>query len=80
MSRSQARWLDLTEREQNVLGLIAAGQSNKEIAHRLTITPRTVEFHVSNILSKLGVASRVEAAVWFRTRDFPLYSSLRANP
>ncbi len=63
----QTRWLDLTGREQKVLALIAAGKSNKEISHALNITARTVEFHVSNILSKLGVASRVEAAVWLKT-------------
>ncbi|RKY64069.1 MAG: two-component system response regulator NarL, partial [Candidatus Latescibacterota bacterium] len=42
------------------------GLSNKEIAQRLQMTRRTVEFHVSNILKKLGVTSRVEAAMWAR--------------
>ncbi len=60
----QARWEDLTPQEQNVLHLIAAGKSNKEVAQELTVTLRTVEFHVSNILGKLGVVSRVEAALW----------------
>ena len=54
----------LTEREVEVLRLVAEGLSNKEIAYRLTVTERTVQFHVSNILEKLGAASRVEAAVW----------------
>ena len=54
----------LTERELEVLHLIALSLSNKEIAQNLTITVRTVDFHVSNILRKLGAVSRVEAAVW----------------
>ena len=54
----------LTERELEVLRLVARGLSNKEIAHELKVKKRTVEFHVGNILRKLGVASRVEAAVW----------------
>jgi len=54
----------LTERECEVLRLVADGLSNKEIAQTLNITVRTTDFHVSNILRKLGVVSRVEAAVW----------------
>lgn len=57
---------DLTDRELEVLRLVATGKANKEIAHALNVTERTIEFHVSNVLSKLGVASRVEAAVWLR--------------
>lgn len=54
----------LTGRECEVLRLVAEGLSNKEIAAALSITVRTADFHVSNILRKLGVVSRVEAAVW----------------
>jgi DNA-binding NarL/FixJ family response regulator len=54
----------LTEREVEVLQLMAKGLSNKEIAQTLSVTVRTVDFHVSNILKKLEVTSRVEAAVW----------------
>ncbi len=54
----------LTPREVEVLSLIANGLSNKEIAGQLSVTVRTVDFHVSNILRKLDVISRVEAAVW----------------
>ncbi len=54
----------LTRREREVLRLIAGGLSNKEIAQQLSITVRTADFHVSNLLRKLGVLSRVEAAVW----------------
>ena len=54
----------LTEREREVLHLVARGKTNKEIAIALGVAERTVEFHVGNVLGKLGVASRVEAAVW----------------
>jgi len=60
----QERWKHLTEREREVLSLVAAGGSNKEIAQTLSITVRAVEFHVSNTLGKLGLTSRVEAVVW----------------
>jgi DNA-binding CsgD family transcriptional regulator/tetratricopeptide (TPR) repeat protein len=52
----------LTAREQEVLRLVAAGRGNREIAAELFISPRTASVHVSNILGKLGVASRGEAA------------------
>ncbi|WP_155338307.1 helix-turn-helix transcriptional regulator [Acrocarpospora corrugata] len=52
----------LTEREREVLGLIAAGRSNAQIATELFISPKTASVHVSNILAKLGVTGRVEAA------------------
>ena len=52
----------LTEREREVLRLLAAGRSNPEIAQALFISPKTASVHVSNILAKLGVDSRVEAA------------------
>jgi DNA-binding NarL/FixJ family response regulator len=55
---------DLSERELAVLRLVARGQSNKEIARHLGVTDRTVEFHIGNILRKLDLTSRVEAAVW----------------
>jgi len=62
----------LTAREHEVLQLIARGLSNKEIAQALTVTARTADFHVSNILRKLGVASRVEAAVWASAHEVDL--------
>jgi ATP/maltotriose-dependent transcriptional regulator MalT len=52
----------LTEREREVLRLLAAGQSNPEIARALFISAKTASVHVSNILAKLGVSGRVEAA------------------
>jgi DNA-binding NarL/FixJ family response regulator len=54
----------LTEREREVLALVAKGRSNKEIATELAITERTARTHVSNILGKLGLASRTQAALW----------------
>jgi ATP/maltotriose-dependent transcriptional regulator MalT len=57
-----AQQLGLTPREVEVLALVAAGHSNREIARALFISPNTVGVHVSNLLAKLGVASRVEAA------------------
>ena len=53
--------LDLTERERTVLKLMIEGLNNTQIAGRLTVSPSTIKSHVSNILSKLGVASRTEA-------------------
>jgi DNA-binding CsgD family transcriptional regulator len=52
----------LTEREREILLLLAAGRSNPQIAGALFISPKTASVHVSNILAKLGVDSRVEAA------------------
>jgi len=52
----------LTEREREVLALVAAGRSNGQIASALFISPKTASVHVSNILAKLGVTGRVEAA------------------
>lgn len=52
----------LTERQQKILALITAGLTNNEIASRLTISPKTVDHHVSAVLAKLGVATRREAA------------------
>jgi DNA-binding NarL/FixJ family response regulator len=51
----------LSEREREVLALMAEGKGNKEIAARLSISENTVKFHVSSILNKLGAATRTEA-------------------
>jgi DNA-binding NarL/FixJ family response regulator len=55
---------ELTEREREVLVLLAAGRSNKEIARQLHVTERTVKGHVGNVLGKLGLASRTQAAIY----------------
>jgi DNA-binding NarL/FixJ family response regulator len=55
---------DLTEREQDVMRLLGRGWDNQRIAAELCISERTVRFHLRNIYDKIGVNSRIEAAVW----------------
>ncbi len=55
---------ELTSREREVAALIAEGLTNGQIAERLFISPKTAAVHVSNILTKLGLSSRVEIAAW----------------
>ena len=55
---------ELTSRELEVLRLVGAGKANKEIAAELLIGERTARTHVSNILAKLGLTSRTQAALW----------------
>jgi DNA-binding NarL/FixJ family response regulator len=59
----QAAFPDLTEREREILGLIALGKSNAEIAEDLVLSPKTVSNHVSNIFSKLQVVDRAQAVL-----------------
>ena len=54
----------LSPRELDVLRLVAQGRENTEIAQALVISPKTVKNHLSSILAKLGLANRVQAAVW----------------
>ena len=58
----------LTDREQQVLQLLAQGLSNKEIAQKLYLSVRTVEGHLANIYGKLQVKSRTEAVLWATQR------------
>ncbi len=67
----------LTGRELEVLRLVAAGQSNREIAAALVISPKTASVHVSNILGKLSAATRTEAAV--KAHQLFLLLSVRAR-
>jgi NarL family two-component system response regulator LiaR len=67
----------VVEREMEVLKLAATGVSNKDIAQQLFLSPRTVQVHLGNIFSKLGVASRTEAILyalkkgWLTLEDLP---------
>jgi DNA-binding NarL/FixJ family response regulator len=58
-----AAFPDLTEREREILGLIALGKSNADIAEELLLSPKTVSNHVSNIFSKLQVVDRAQAVL-----------------
>jgi len=57
-------WLELTEREAQVLNLVVQGQSNQQIADGMVISVATVKAHISSILSKLQVSSRAEASAY----------------
>lgn len=59
----------LSSREEEVLRLIAAGDSNKMIARALDLSPHTVKRHVANILDKLDLRSRGQAAAWWMARQ-----------
>ncbi|MFF2626755.1 response regulator [Kitasatospora griseola] len=61
---SQGRGGSLTDREREVLSHLADGRSNREIARALHLSEKTVKTHVSNILMKLDVADRTQAALW----------------
>lgn len=63
-SAEDERLVNLTEQERRVLHLLAAGKTNRQIADELFLAEKTVKNYVSNVLAKLGMARRTEAAVW----------------
>lgn len=69
---------DLTNRELEILRLVLAGQTNKAIAAEIFISEKTVEFHLDNIYSKIGVRTRLMAGVWALQRG--LSAEARETP
>ncbi len=67
--RSDLRPAGLTAREAEVLGLVAEGCSNREVAERLHISQRTAEHHVQHVYAKIGVSSRAAAALFALRHD-----------
>jgi DNA-binding NarL/FixJ family response regulator len=65
----------LTPREREVVALIAKGRSNRDIAAALFISERTARTHVSHLLGKVGVESRIQLAIWAHGNGFPLAST-----
>jgi DNA-binding NarL/FixJ family response regulator len=63
-ARTATRESELSEREREVLGLLARGQANKRIALELGISEKTVKAHVTSIFQRLGVTDRTQAALW----------------
>ena len=59
----------VSEREVEILELVAQGLTNGEIARRLWVTETTVKFHLSRVYRKLGVSNRTSAALWLRDRE-----------
>ena len=59
-----ARISDLTPREVEILQLVITGKTNKAIANEIYISEKTVEFHLENIYTKIGVRTRLMAGIW----------------
>ena len=69
MAKRPNRTTGLTEREQQILRLIAEGHTDAEIAHHLTISVFTVQNHVKNILRKLGARNRTQASTIYSKKE-----------
>jgi len=63
-TEKHAKQFKLTRREMEIVMAVAGGESNKDIAQRLSVREDTVKHHVSNVFAKLGVSSRLELAVF----------------
>jgi len=61
---------ELTAREQEILGLLAEGLANKQIARRLGIAEKTVKTHLTSVFQSIGVTDRTQAALWARNHGF----------
>lgn len=61
--------IKLTTTETKVIKLVAQGMSNKDIAHQIQVSQRTIESHVSNMLNKTGLHNRTELAIWFKQKN-----------
>jgi DNA-binding NarL/FixJ family response regulator len=68
-SRTPDPLQELTKREREILGLIGTGLTNREIGQRISLSEKTIKHYVTNILQKLQVRSRVEAALLAAQRD-----------
>ena len=68
---ARSRTADLTARECQVLGLVAAGRRNAEIAAQLYLSEKTVKTHINHIFTKLGVTDRVQAVLYYRASIDP---------
>ena len=66
----------LTPRETEILQLVISGQSNKAIADKICVSPKTVEFHLDNIYKKIGVSTRLLAGVWAVKQGLPVEKSI----
>lgn len=78
-SRYEDPFRELTERELDVLQLLAKGKTNAEIADALVLSEKTVRNHVSSVLSKLGVSNRVEAATYAVENRLSAYLAARGK-
>lgn len=71
---------EITEREHQILTLLAAGLRNKDIARELSISEATVENHLHHIFEKLGVSNRVQAALYALQSSIPAQERNEGNP
>ena len=76
--RSARRWLqpeqarpDLSDLDRRLLGLLAEGRSNEQIARTLNVSPNTVKYYLKNLFRKLGVGNRTEAVSWYLRQHRP---------